>query len=428
MIESFVLSSGLTLIVMPNKHIPMVNIDIVYTFDPRLVPDGVPHLTEHLLFESTANIPNGDVDRWLRLAGGSSTASTNWDSIVIQNTISTPNLEWLLYIESERSRHLCEGIVDEDIENQRMVIANEMFSASLQPHGDVADRLRKKSFAHHGVISSEVMGQIYDLETATRKDICSFTTQWLQPEHSTWIVTGDVDVEWLRNRLEMYFPFIENDVESPLKTPDHIPEDLSIQPPHEGSIPIIENEGHRWFKESKQEKKGDGANSDRLTLVFAAPIAGTVEEGISDAILFTLTQPKTREQFSSIDHIQGWSENRKYGGWMALSIRTSDPEMAIEELQMWLVTPQLDWLQWNERQQHLIAQYLGTNSGRMTLLKGCLHALEPSHVTGCMTWQRTRYEIELTTENIQDTMSFWNIEEASWLWMGRHNWFDGERF
>ena len=130
MIESFVLSSGLTLVVMPNKHIPMVNIDIVYAFDPRLVPDGVPHLTEHLLFESTANIPNGDVDRWLRLAGGSSTASTNWDSIVIQNTISTPNLEWLLYIESERSRHLCEGIVDEDIENQRMVIANEMFSAS----------------------------------------------------------------------------------------------------------------------------------------------------------------------------------------------------------------------------------------------------------------------------------------------------------
>ena len=64
----------------------------------------------------------------------------------------------------------------------------------------------------------------------------------------------------------------------------------------------------------------------------------------------------------------------------------------------------------------------------MALLNGCVETLELSEISECMIWQRNRYEIELTTENIQDTMYFWNIEEASWLWMGRHNWFDGERF
>ena len=38
--------------------------------DPTAVPDGVPHLTEHLLFESTQHLGNGDVDRLLRLAEG----------------------------------------------------------------------------------------------------------------------------------------------------------------------------------------------------------------------------------------------------------------------------------------------------------------------------------------------------------------------
>ena|GEM_PF-5343995 len=420
MIYSYVLSSGLTLVVMPNYHIPMVNIDIVYDFDPRLVPDGVPHLTEHLLFEGTANIPNGDVDRWLRLAGGSSTASTTWDSIVLHNTISAPNIEWLLYIESERSRYLCDGIVDEDIENQRMVIANEMFSAALQPNGDVADRLRKKSFTGHEIISSEVMGQIYDLETATRNDICSFATQWLQPKQSTWIVTGDVDVDWLRQRLEVYFPSIESVVDSHVNTTNRKPETFQ-----ERGIPIVQNEGHRWFKESKQDSS---MSADRLTLVFASPPAGTIEESVADAMLLSLTQSQTWEHFSSIDHIQGWSENRSYGGWMALSIRTSHPKKAMEELQVWLENPQIDWPHWDDRQQYLVAQYLETNNGRIALLNGCLQSLETSEITDCVTWQRQRYSEEVTKEDIDSTRDFWDIEEASWLWMGQENWFDGERF
>ena len=417
---SYVLSSGLTLVVLPDNHIPMVNIDIVYSFDPRLVPDGVPHLTEHLLFEGTANIPNGDVDRWLKLAGGSSTASTTWDAIVLHNTISAPNLEWLLYIESERSQYLCEGIVDEDIENQRMVIANEMFSAALQPNGDVADRLRKQSFANHGIISSEVMGQIYDLETATRNDICSFATEWLQPKQSTWIVTGDVDVEWLRQRLEVYFPSTEAVVDSHVDIINRKPEALQ-----ERDIPIVQNEGHRWFKETKQTST---MSADQLTLVFAAPPAGTIEESVADAMLLSLTQSQTWKQFSSIDHIQGWSENRSYGGWMALSIHTSQPHKAIEEVKLWLLNPQIDWGYWDERQQHLVAQYLETNSGRIALLNGCVQGLDDSELTDCVTWQGQRYSRDITTEDIDRTMDFWNIEEASWLWMGQENWFDGDRF
>ena len=110
MIHQFILGSGLTVLVAPNEQVPMVSVDIVYAFDSTNVPAGVPHLTEHLLFESTQHLANGDVDRLIRLAGGRSTASTTWDRIVISDTIASSNLSTLLSIEAERSQYLCEGI------------------------------------------------------------------------------------------------------------------------------------------------------------------------------------------------------------------------------------------------------------------------------------------------------------------------------
>ena len=118
MIHEFILGSGLTLLVAPNDHVPLVSVDIIYEFDPSEVPDGVPHLTEHLLFESTQHLDNGEVDRLLRLAGGRSTASTTWDRIVISDTIASSNINTLLYIEAERAQFLCDGINVDDLENQ----------------------------------------------------------------------------------------------------------------------------------------------------------------------------------------------------------------------------------------------------------------------------------------------------------------------
>ena len=269
MIYSTVLGSGLTLIVAPDERIPMVSVEVMYEFNPSSVPDGIPHLTEHLLFESTQHLENGDVDRLLRLAGGRSTASTSWDRIVLSDVVASTNLETLLYIESERSQYLCEAITLDHLENQRAVIAQELFGMSVRKNGELADRLRQKSFETHPALSKEIMGQIFDLETATIKNICNFANEWLQPQHSTWIVSGDVDVDTLVHSLETLFPVTE------------VTEALSIEGVH--------NEGHRWYEKD---------NENRLSLVFAAPPSGTVQEGITDAMLYSLTQPNVIEQFN----------------------------------------------------------------------------------------------------------------------------------
>lgn len=362
MITTFVLTNGMRVIVALNDKVPMVEVEIVYQFDPSAVPDGIPHLTEHLLFETTANIANGDMDRWFRQAGGSSAASTSWDEIRIRDLISSANLEWLVYIEAERSLRLCEGVTAENLENQRQVIANELFSSVLQANGDVADRLRRKSFSLHPALSKEVMGQIYNIESSNVEDICSFAEQWLQPSQATWIVSGDVEVERLQVLLLSYFP--------------------SEGVVSKNTIPIVENEQHRWYTESDQQ---------RLLLVFAAPPTGSQAETISDAIIHTLSQPQTWNELSHMNHIQGWSENRDYGGWMVLSIETEHPQEALISLNQWLQEPKINWLDWQEQQQLISTRYMETNDGRVALLHSCVDHLSVERWEDCFTWQQEQY-------------------------------------
>ncbi len=399
MITTLVLTNGMRVIVAPNDKVPMVEVEIVYQFDPSSVPDGIPHLTEHLLFETTANIANGDMDRWFRQAGGSSTASTNWDEIRIHDLISSANLEWLVYIEAERSLRLCQGVTAENLENQRQVIANEMFSSALQANGEVADRLRRKSFSLHPALSKEVMGQIYDIENSSVEDICGFADQWLQPTKATWIVSGDVEVERLQALLLSYFPS-EGVVSN-------------------STMPIVENEQHRWYTESDQQ---------RLLLAFAAPPTGSQAESISDAIMYTLTQPQTWHELPHLNHIQGWSENRDYGGLMVLSIETEHPQEALESLRQWLQEPSVNWSAWQDRQYLLSTRYMETNDGRVALLHSCVDHLPVAQWENCFTWQQKRYLELPTSHSLEVALAYWNIEQASWLWMGPDNWLNGERF
>ena len=399
MIYSTVLGSGLTLVVVPDDRIPMVSIDIIYEFDPSLVPDGVPHLTEHLLFESTKHLANGDVDRLLRLAGGRSNASTSWDRIVLNDVVASSNLETLLYIESDRAQYLCEAITPEHLENQRAIIAQELFGMSVRKNGELADRLRQKSFANHPSLSKEVMGQIYDLETATIDDVCDFSKRWLQPHNATWLVSGDVDVVRLVDSLDELFPVAGMS--------------------EKVSFGKVQNEGHRWYQQSRD---------NRLTIVLAAPPVGSVEEGISDAMLYSLTQSEMWEQFSSIHSMQAWSENRSYGGWMVVSVQTDSPEQTLGELDSWFEHPTVNWDHWNRRQQYLTAKYRLTNSGRLTLLQNCVNALNKSEWSDCFYWHRNRFQVGPTNMDWLQTQRYWDVSEASILWQGSQNVFSGEEW
>ena len=391
MIQSLVLANGFQAIIAPSNHVPMIHVHIVYPFNPMNVPDGVPHLAEHLLFEETHHLPDGDIDRLLRLAGGNSTAWTTWDALHVETSIPSENVELLLFIEKERSTNLCRALDPINIENQRKIIAQEMWNRSFQKDGELADQLRKRSFETHPILSTEVMGLIYDIENANTESICSFLQTWIHPSNAIWLVSGDVKIEHFKNQLKFNFE------EFPDVSPSLVTSSKNLE------------QSRRMFQFSTE---------DRLFLVWKTPPRATQEDWWIGQIIQSLT---TEGDFIHIDQLYGWKEQGFNVGWMGLEVHTKQPEMAIQELRHWLESPNMNWDVIVERSNTSIQKDWLTNKNRTNRLQDCIYLMNDNNVE-CQLSRTTPNQIELQSVIFR----FLSVDSASVLWQGEEDWLQGE--
>src|SRR5690606_31402138 len=76
------LDNGLTVVVSEDRSAPVVGVSVVYGIGMRLEPrnrTGFAHLFEHLMFEGSANAPEGVFDRVITGGGGRNNGSTRAD-------------------------------------------------------------------------------------------------------------------------------------------------------------------------------------------------------------------------------------------------------------------------------------------------------------------------------------------------------------
>src|SRR5262245_42294000 len=78
----FVLRNGLTVILHRDTTVPLVSVNMWYhvgSANERPGRTGFAHLFEHLMFEGSKNVEEGQFDILLEAAGGSSNGSTDLD-------------------------------------------------------------------------------------------------------------------------------------------------------------------------------------------------------------------------------------------------------------------------------------------------------------------------------------------------------------
>lgn len=396
MIEAAVLSYGASIWMAPTAHIPMVTVRIEYPYDARTVPDGVPHLTEHLLFESTRHFQNGDVDRWIRQAGGHSTAWTTWNSLVIETSVSSNNLDVLLAIEKDRSTELCVALTEENLDNQRQIIASEMLRQSLVEDGRLADSMRKRAFSEDPILSKEVMGLIYDLELASLSDVCTFTEQWLHPSNARWFVSGDIEPDVLLSKLEEAFKDVSKSAFEVLVQPSP-----------------IQRTAKRWHQSDP---------SNRLFLMWPAP-SGRMEAQQVQLVLDALETAQKLGNLPSISRLHPWYESHLNTGWMGVELHTLEPLVAIHQLEQWMAEPSLELLtQALARHQVSTEKQWLTNAGRVHLLHNCV---DESMMMG-VDFDAHKCDAVLPAEPDIFTATWLDVSDASMLWMGTENTFDGD--
>jgi zinc protease len=208
-VDEFTLPNGLHVIVHRDPSVPMIATNIWYhvgSGHERPGRTGFAHLFEHIMFEGSANVPEGAIDEWFEEVGGSPNGSTSRDRTNYMQTFSGSALDLALFIESDRMGFLLETMSQEKLDGQRLVVMNERRqSYDNQPYGVAGQVLNELLYPPDHPYHWPVIGYMDDLGAASLEDVNAFFREYYAPNNATLAVVGDIDVEEARQLASKWF-------------------------------------------------------------------------------------------------------------------------------------------------------------------------------------------------------------------------------
>ena len=215
----FKLDNGLNVIIHEDHTTPIVSVNMWYHVGSgREEPGrtGFAHLFEHIMFEGSANVPEGKFDIWLEAVGGYSNGSTNEDRTNYWENLPSNALEMALFLESDRMGYLLEVVSMEQVDGQRDVVKNERRqSYENRPYGSVWEKFPGLMYPADHPYSWPVIGSMADLSAASHTDVTDFFKRYYGPNNASLSIAGDVDVEEAKWLVEKWFGGIPRGPELP---------------------------------------------------------------------------------------------------------------------------------------------------------------------------------------------------------------------
>jgi zinc protease len=207
--EHFTLPNGLTVIVHRDATTPTIATNIWYhAGSSRESPGrtGFAHLFEHIMFEGSANVPEGRIDEWFEEVGGSPNGSTSRDRTNYMQSFSRNALDLALFIESDRMGHLLPAMSPATVDGQRDVVKNERRqSYDNRPYGLASQLLTEALYPSSHPYSWPVIGYMNHLAAASYDDVVHFFRQYYSPNNASIAIVGDIDVAEARRLVEKWF-------------------------------------------------------------------------------------------------------------------------------------------------------------------------------------------------------------------------------
>ncbi|TVP54514.1 MAG: insulinase family protein [Gemmatimonadales bacterium] len=207
--EQVVLPNGLTLVVAPDRSVPVVAVNLWYgvgSKHERAGRTGFAHLFEHMMFQGSAHIPKNEHFERVERAGGSVNATTWFDRTNYFETLPAHHLELALWLESDRMGFLIDAIDQEKLDNQRDVVMNERRQRyDNQPYGDWDERMQAMVFPPEHAYHHTVIGSMEDIAAATLTDVQDFFRTYYRPNNAVLTLAGDVDTERAVALVERWF-------------------------------------------------------------------------------------------------------------------------------------------------------------------------------------------------------------------------------
>src|ERR1041384_3921759 len=208
--EKYKLANGLEVILRQESRRPTVAVNLWYHVGPANEEPGrtgFAHLFEHMMFEGSGHVPDGEAGRLLAAAGTSENASTNFDyTNYIVPDVPANQLELALWLQSDRMGFLLDRLDQASLADQPSVLRNAPRGHDDDaPYGLADEVLYHRLFPAGHPYYADIIGSHKDIQAAKLDDVRAFFRQYYVPNNASLVIVGDIDVGRTKALVEKYF-------------------------------------------------------------------------------------------------------------------------------------------------------------------------------------------------------------------------------
>jgi zinc protease len=207
--EKYILSNGLTVILVEDHSDPIVHVDVTYhvgSAREQIGKSGFAHFFEHMLFQGSDHVADEQHFKIITAAGGTLNGSTNLDRTNYFETVPSNQLEKMLWLESDRMGFFLDAVTQQKFEIQRSTVKNERGqNYDNRPYGLVSEVTNKNLYPYGHPYSWLTIGYVEDLNRVDVNDLKNFFLRWYGPNNATLTIGGDIQSKQTLSLVEKYF-------------------------------------------------------------------------------------------------------------------------------------------------------------------------------------------------------------------------------
>ncbi len=316
----FTLPNGLHVILHQDKTVPVAAVNTWYHVGSgreKAGRTGFAHLFEHVMFEGSEHVKEGEFDGWLEAAGGNNNGSTSEDRTNYITDVPSNALELALFLESDRMGSLLPTLTQQKLDGQRDVVKNEKRqSVDNQPYGQAFPELATLMYPAGHPYSWSPIGSMEDLSAASLSDVVEFFKTYYTPNNASLVIAGDIEIEPTKRLVEKWFGAIPRGPEVP-----------PMQP------------ARATLSEVKKKTLTDKVQLPRLYLAWHTPAFYAPGDATMDLISNLLSGGKNSRLYRRLVYemqiaqdVTAFQMSRALGG-MFLVMATARPGQSMEKIQ-----------------------------------------------------------------------------------------------
>lgn len=219
--ETFELSNGMSVVVIPDRRAPVVTHMVWYRVgaaDEPIGMSGVAHFLEHLMFKGTKTIAPGELSRIVARNGGQDNAFTSQDYTAYFQRVAIDRLPIVMEMEADRMSNLV--LSDAEVLPERDVVLEERrMRVENNPRAILSEKMNNALFPGHPY-GTPVIGWAEEIAALSTENAIAYYDRFYTPNNAILIVGGDISAAELRPLAEKYYGVIEPRMATPIRLRD----------------------------------------------------------------------------------------------------------------------------------------------------------------------------------------------------------------